>query len=79
MAKGLPTITPNTDVFVPSEGSGGVSQVLNPFIFIILIKFRGVGLRMLSIGLHLALLCPNMSAIRLYTTVSEELQAAHNR
>ena len=53
--------------------------MLNPFILILLIKVRVVGLRMLSKGLHLALLRPNLSAIRLQMAVSEELQASHDR
>ena len=72
-------IAPDTDVFVHSQGSGGVQQVLNPSILILLIQLRVVGLRMLSKGLHLALLRPNLSAIRLQMAVSEELQASHDR
>ena len=52
--------------------------MLNPSILILLIQVRVVGLRMLSKGLHLALLRPNLSAIRLQMAVSEELPAAHN-
>ena len=49
MDKNLPKIVPgDTDVFVHSEGSGGVLQVLNPFILIILIQIRVMDLRMLS-------------------------------
>ena len=65
MAKNLLKTAPDTDVFVHSQGLGGVPQVLNPSILILLIQLRVVGLRMLSKGLHLALLRPNLSAIRL--------------
>ena len=41
----------------------GVSQVLNPSILIVLIQLKVVGLRMLSAGLHVALLRPNISLI----------------
>ena len=50
----------------------GVSQVLNPLIVITWIQFMLVGLRMLSTCLHLALLCLNLSVIRLQVTVSDE-------
>ena len=69
-------MTPDTDVFLHSEDSGDVPQELNPSILILLIKHRSVSLKMLSIGLHLALLCSNVSVIRLQSTVSEELLAA---
>ena len=76
IAKNLLKIAPEKDVFVHSQGLGGVQQVLNPSILILLIQLRVVGLRMLSKGLHLALLRPNLSAIRLQMAVSEELQAS---
>ena len=52
--------------------------MLNPSILIVLIQIRVVGLSMLSTGLHLALLRPNLSATRLQMAVSEELQAGHD-
>ena len=78
MAKKLPKIAPDRDVFVHSQGSGGVPQVLNTSILIVLIQLGVVGLRILSTGLHLALLCQKRSIIRLQTTLSGELQAAHS-
>ena len=77
MTKNLPKIAPDTDVFVHSQGSGGVWQVRNPSILILLIQVRVVGLRILSKGLHLALLRQNLSATKLQMAVSEELPAAH--
>ena len=55
MTKNLSKVVPITDDFIQSEGSGGVTQVLNPFIFIVWIQLRVRSLRILSIGLHLAL------------------------
>ena len=79
MAKNILKTAPDTDVFVHSQGLGGVPQVLNPSILIVLIHFRVVGLRVLSTGLHISLLRPNLSARRLQMTVSEEFRAAHDR
>ena len=51
--------------------------MLNPFILILLIQLRVlVGVKILSAGLHLAVLCPNQSVIRLQITISEEFLAA---
>ena len=52
--------------------------MLNTFILIVLIQFRVLRLRMLSTGLHLAILRPNLSETRLQMAVSEELQADHD-
>ena len=64
MAKNLPKIAPYTDVFVHFQGLGGVPQVLNTFVVIVLIQFRVVGLTMLSTGQYLAVLRPNLSVTR---------------
>ena len=56
-----------------------VPQVLNPFILIVWTQLKVIGLRMLSVGQHLALLCPNLSITRPQIAVSEELPTAHNR
>ena len=57
----------------------GVPQVLNPFILIVWTQLKVMGLRMLSVGEHLASLCPNPPIIRPQIAVSEELPAARNR
>ena len=56
-----------------------VSQVLNPSIFIVWIQLRILGLRMLSAGLYISLLHPNLFITRLQMAVSEEFLTAHNR
>ena len=56
-----------------------IPQVLNPSIVIIWIQLRVLGLRMLSAGLYLSLLHPNLFITRLQMAVSEELLTAHNR
>ena len=56
-----------------------VSQVLDTSIFIVWIQLRVLGLRMLSAGLYLSLLHPNLFITRLQIAVSEELPTAHNR
>ena len=72
MAKNNPKIAPDTDVLSTHK-----AQEI-PFFLVMLIQLWVVCLRMLSIGLHLALLRPNLSAMRLQMTVSEKLQAAHD-
>ena len=52
--------------------------MLNTSILIVLVQIRVVHLRMLSAGLHLAVLRPNLSETRLQIAVSEELQADHD-
>ena len=79
MAKNLLKTAPDTDVFVHSQGLGGVPQVLNPSILILLIQLRVVGLRILSVGQHLAFLCPNLSVRRPQIAISEDLLTACNR
>ena len=71
-------ITPTTEGFVHFEDYKGVPQVLDHSIFIVRIQNRVRGLEMLSTGLHLALLCPKLSVIRLPIALSEELKAVHN-
>ena len=56
-----------------------ISQGLNPSILIVWIQLRVMGLRMLSTGLYLSLLHPNLFITRLQITVSEEFLTAHNR
>ena len=56
-----------------------VPQVFNPFIVIVWTKLKGMGLRMLSVGQHLALLCQILSIRKPQMAVSEELPAARNR
>ena len=56
-----------------------VTEVLNPLIVIVWIQLRLVGLRMLSMGLHLAHLGPNLSIIKLQMAISEDLPAGHTR
>ena len=56
-----------------------VSQVLNPSILIVWIQVWVMDLRMLSAGLHLSLLHPNLFITRLPMAVSEELPTAHDR
>ena len=63
------------DIFVYSEGSGGIPLVLNPSILIVWVQLRVVGVKMLSTGLHCAVLRPNQSVIRLHMTISEEFLA----
>ena len=79
MVKNLPKIAPYTDVFVHSQGSGGVSQVLNTSILIILIQPRVVGLEMLPAGQHVAVLRPNLNTTRPQITISEDVLIARNR
>ena len=42
-----------------------ITEVLNPLIVIVWIQLRLVGLRMLSMGLHLAYLGSNLSILKL--------------
>ena len=56
-----------------------VTEVLNPLIVIVWIQLRLVGLRMLSMGLHLAHLGQNISIIKLQMAISEDLPAGHSR
>ena len=56
-----------------------VTEVLNPLIVIVWIQLRLVGLRMLSMGLHLAYLGPNLSILKLQMAISEDLPAGHTR
>ena len=79
MAKNLPKITLDTDVFVYSQGLGGVPHVLNPSIFIVWIQLMVVGLRMLSGGEYLAVLRPNLSVTRPQIAISEHLLTGHNQ
>ena len=44
--------------------SRGFPQVLNTFILIVWTYLGVLGLRMLSAGQHIAILCPNLSATR---------------
>ena len=53
-----------TVLFSLCDAGRGVPQVLNPFILIIWAPLKVVGLRMLSAGEHLAILCPNLSITR---------------
>ena len=78
MAKNLLKIAPYTDVFVHFQGLGGVPQVLNPSILIVLIQLRVLGLRTLSIVQHLAVLRPNLSVTRPQIAISEDLLTARN-
>ena len=73
--KNLPKNAPTTEFLVHSESSGGIPKVLNPSILILWIHFRVVGVKILSIGLHLTILRPNQSVIRLQMTISEEFLA----
>ena len=61
------------------DGPKGVTEVLNPLIVIVWIQLRLVGLRMLSMGLHLANFGPNLSIIKLQMAISEDLPAGHTR
>ena len=61
------------------DASRGVPQVLNTFILIVWTQLRVVGLRMLSVDQHLAVLHPNLSVTRPQITISEDLLAARNR
>ena len=61
------------------DAGRGVPQVFNPFIVIVWTQLKVMSLRMLSVGQHLAVLCPNLSIRRPQIAVSEELPAAHNR
>ena len=79
MTKNLPKVAPNTDVFVYSEGSGGIPLVLNPSILIVGVQLRVEGLRMVSVGQHLTVLYPNLSLTRPHIAISEHLLTAHNR
>ena len=51
--------------------------MLNPSNAIVWIQLRLMGLTTLSIDLLLALLCPNLSAIRLEMAVSEKFKTSH--
>ena len=73
---------PERDLMVLFGLSGAprdIPQVLNPSIVIVWTKLKVMGLRMLSVGQHLALLCPNLPIIRPRIVVSEELPEARNR
>ena len=78
MAKNLPKIAPDTDVFVHYQGLRGVPQVLHTFIIIVWIQIWVVSLRMLSAGEHLAVLRPNLSVRRPQIAISEHLLSARN-
>ena len=79
MVTKFPKNCPYYRVFVQSEGSGVVPQVLNHSILIVWIQLRVVGLRMLSAGLHLAVLRPSLSVTRPHIAISEHLLTARNR
>ena len=73
---------PERDLMVLFGLSGtprDIPQVLNPSIVIVWIQLRVLGLRMLSAGLYLSLLHPNLFITRLQIAVSEELPTACNR
>ena len=73
---------PERDLMVLFRLSGAprdIPQVLNLSIVIVWIRLRVLGLRMLSAGLYLFLLHPNLFITRLQMVVSEELLTAHNR
>ena len=67
-----------TVLFALSGAPRDVPQVLNPSIVIVWIQLRVLSLRMLSAGLYLSLLHPNLFITRLQMTVSEELLTPHN-
>ena len=72
---------PKQDLMVLFGLSGAprdIPQVLNPSIVIVWIQLRVLGLRMLSAGLYLSLLHPNLFITRLPMAVSEELLTVHN-
>ena len=48
--------------------------MLNPSTVIVWIQLELMGLTMLSVGLFVVLLCPNLSAIRLEVAVSEQIK-----
>ena len=79
MAKNLLKIAPDTDVFVHSQGLGAVPQVLNHSILILLIQLRVVVLRILSVGQHLTVSCPNLYIRRPQIAISEDFLTACNR
>ena len=68
-----------TVLFGLSGAPRDIPQVINPSIVIVWIQLRVLGLRMLSAGLYLFLLHPNLFITRLQMAVSEELLPAHNR
>ena len=67
-----------TVLFGLCDAGRGVPQVLNPSILIVWTQLKVMGLRMLSVGQHLAVLCPNLSIRRPQIAVSEELPTARN-
>ena len=79
MTKNPPKIVPDTDVFVHSQGMGGVPQVLKTSILIVWTQLRIAGLRMLSASQHLTVLHPNLSVTRPQVAISEHLLIARNR
>ena len=68
-----------TVLFGLCDAPRDVSQMLDTSILIVWIQLRVVGLRMLSTGLYLSLLHPNLFITRLQMVVSKELLTAHNR
>ena len=58
------------------DAGRGVPQVFNAFIVIAWTQLEVISLRMLSVGQHLAVLCPNPSITRPQISVSEEFPAA---
>ena len=67
-----------TVLFGLCDAGRGVPQVLNPSIFIVWTQLKVMGLRMLSVGQHLALLGQYLSIIRPQIAVSEQLPTARN-
>ena len=61
------------------DAGRGVPRVFNAFIVIAWTQLEVISLRMLSVGQHLAVLCPNPSITRPQISVSEEPPAARNR
>ena len=57
----------------------GVPQVFNAFIVIAWTQLEVISLRMLSVGQHLAVLCPNLSLTWPHIAISEHLLTARNR
>ena len=74
--KNLSKTAPSTEFFAHSEGSGAIPLALNPSILIVWVQLRVVGVKILSTGLHCAVLRPKQSLIRPQMTVSEEFLAA---
>ena len=68
-----------TVLFGLCDAGRGVPQVFNPFIVIVWTQLKVMSLRMLSVGQHLAVLCPNLSVIRPQIAFSEDLLTDRNR